>query len=974
MIPQPDASDSHAPSAPPDGAGASLPPRRAPTLRDASRRSEPDERIADEIVRRLAPRRVFVSGCGPGRLVEALWDRGVETHGRDAAPDAIAQVRADVRRHCAVAPAAAPIAGAYDLVVSLDTPPPAAMGAMARAAPRILHAPTSAPAGGEAPARAPEEWLRDFAAAGFAPRPAFDASFLGPQAMLLERAEAGREPAELAVAAEMARLRMALAAARQAADSLEQALAQADAARMDSEARLRQATRQNELILQQAAAVERHRDALLASTSWRITRPLRLATTSWPARAASRALRIAGLRSLRARIGEAAGGPALAAPAAAPDAVRSTRPPAIRAAAVDIVVCVHNALPDVERCLASVLAATMPPYRLIVVDDGSGPETAAAMAKFARIHRATLIRHDVAKGYTLAANVGLRASRADWVVLLNSDTIVTEGWLDRMVELGERDPRHGLIGPLSNTASWQSVPRIDEDGDWAENRLPEGLDIAAMARLVAGASARQGVPFPFLNGFCLMLRRSVIEDVGLFDEATFGAGYGEENDYCIRARKRGWKLMVADDAYVFHAQSRSYSSDRRLQLARRADEALARKHTHETDIMPQVLQCRDGLGPIGARTRVAAAIERARLAEAGRAKWEGGRVAFVLPISEAGGGANVVIQEARAMRRMGVDVWFVNLSDHRGGFELGYPEFDFPVLWAGHADAVAPLLEGFAPRFDAIVATAWKSAFWLPPDGAARRLAYYVQDFEPLFYAPGTADHRGATQSYLHRPALRMFTKTRWNADLVAGLGVPAPDVIGASVDLDLFRPAPEPPADARRAVRVCAMLRPGTPRRAAGRTLETLRALERRFGARVALTVFGCTDAEAAAAGLALEGIVNLGMLRTTQVAALMEATDVFLDLSHWQAMGLTALEAMAAGCAVVAPRRGGAAVFARDNETALLCDTDDADACREAAERLVADDTLRAHLRRAALAEAARHPPEAAAFAMLNVLLGQP
>ena len=75
---------------------------------------------------------------------------------------------------------------------------------------------------------------------------------------------------------------------------------------------------------------------------------------------------------------------------------------------------------------------------------------------------------------------------------------------------------------------------------------------------------------PFLNGFCLLIRRAVLEGVGLFDEANFGEGYGEENDYCLRARNAGWTLALADDTYIYHAQSRSYNPERRKNLSDRA--------------------------------------------------------------------------------------------------------------------------------------------------------------------------------------------------------------------------------------------------------------------------------------------------------------------------------------------------------------------------------------------------------------------
>src|SRR5439155_635 len=133
---------------------------------------------------------------------------------------------------------------------------------------------------------------------------------------------------------------------------------------------------------------------------------------------------------------------------------------------------------------------------------------------------------------------------------------------------GSRNPEIGIIGPLSNAASWQSVPSVRAEDDWAINNPPSGTTPQEMADIVARAAvgARE---MPFLNGFCYMIRRAVINRIGLFDELTFGAGYGEENDYSIRARQAGYKLVVATDAYVYHAHSKSYSYERRHILAKK---------------------------------------------------------------------------------------------------------------------------------------------------------------------------------------------------------------------------------------------------------------------------------------------------------------------------------------------------------------------------------------------------------------------
>ncbi len=175
---------------------------------------------------------------------------------------------------------------------------------------------------------------------------------------------------------------------------------------------------------------------------------------------------------------------------------------------VDIVICVHNALGSVRACIESVLRCTMPPYRIVVVDDGSGSETAAYLDQIAGEQGLTLIRNAEAQGYTRAANTGLKAVAAPWVVLLNSDTIVSPDWLDRMWAHGDRDASIGASGPsvehrvgnLRRTSSlmgpfWRLEPIP----------LPLGITAEEMAGLVEGG-ALGAVPMPFINGFCCMIR------------------------------------------------------------------------------------------------------------------------------------------------------------------------------------------------------------------------------------------------------------------------------------------------------------------------------------------------------------------------------------------------------------------------------------------------------------------------------------
>lgn len=650
-------------------------------------------------------------------------------------------------------------------------------------------------------------------------------------------------------------------------------------------------------------------------------------------------------------------------------AAAAPAPLAGHTASADIVVCVHNALDDVRRCLASVVRYTRPPYGLILVDDASGPETAAYLARFAEEQGAALERNAEARGYTVAANQGLRRSAADYVVLLNSDTVVTSEWLDRLIACAESNPRVGLAGPLSNTASWQSAPELfDAAGDWAENPLPAGLTLADLAEAVAESAGRLYPRLAFLNGFCLLIRRRVLETVGLFDEAAFGAGYGEENDYALRARAAGWRLAVADDAYVYHAQSRSYSHERRRQLSERAQAQLEAKHGRAV-IAQGVAAAQADRVLAGARARLSAWLERRRLCEAGRVRWEGRRLLIPLPVRGPGGGANVVIQEALAMQAMGVEVTLLNLAELRAEFEAGYPGLRLPVQYVGAPDEIAAL----AARSDAVLATHNLSVGWLAaPDPRRWVRGYYIQDFEPWFFPEGSAARAEAQRSYTLWPDLVRVTKTEWTRRTVlAWAGVDCA-VAGPSVDLDLFRPRPRRGPDwPRRPLRVAAMVRPESPRRQPELTMEVLRAVARAQGGRVEVVVFGVAPEHPAFRRLRRDfAFRNFGVLAPAGMAHLLNEVDLFADFSAFQAMGLTALEAMACGAAVIVPAEGGSRSFARPEENCLEADTRSVEACQSALERLITDHDLRARLARQALADAARFHPEQAAFRVLSAL----
>ena len=247
---------------------------------------------------------------------------------------------------------------------------------------------------------------------------------------------------------------------------------------------------------------------------------------------------------------------------------------------IDIVVPVYNAADDLRRCVASVLAHTAGDYRLLLIDDAStDPAVAAHLGELqARaLPQLTLLRNSVNAGFTLTANRGMQAARpgAD-VVLLNSDAMVTRGWLDALVRCANSDPAIGTITPFSNNAEICSLPRFCENNPWPLDRDPETL-----LRALEQAAVPTYPDLPTGVGFCMYIRRELLEAIGSFDP-VFGLGYGEENDFCMRAAAAGYRNVLCEDAFVAHLGGSSFG-DKRGELARRNLAILQQRHpTYDT--------------------------------------------------------------------------------------------------------------------------------------------------------------------------------------------------------------------------------------------------------------------------------------------------------------------------------------------------------------------------------------------------------
>jgi GT2 family glycosyltransferase/glycosyltransferase involved in cell wall biosynthesis len=625
---------------------------------------------------------------------------------------------------------------------------------------------------------------------------------------------------------------------------------------------------------------------------------------------------------------------------------------------VDVVVCVHDALEELRLCLWSLLAKSGRRLRLIIVNDGSDEATTRFVQAFADRHPAvTLIHREPPHGYTLAANRGLEASSSDYVVLLNSDTVLSAGWLDRVLDHGEAHSELGILGPLSGAATHQSVPRVRDGGAWAVNTLPDWLTVDGMGLLLARGAPRTDTRLPFLNGFCYIVKRAVIEALGLLDEERFASGYCEENDYSHRARRAGFELGVVDDVYVYHAKSRSFGPDGREQLARRNYESFLEKHgREEVGALVEAMEADMSLEPVRAAVEELTASPEALAPVLRHAAEETLSVVFLLPgLAHGGsGGAHSIYQEVRGLRDLGIPArimlpqWdharaaavyddaeevFQTFSDEQ---DLAAKTADADVISATHHKSVALLQAIRAHRSD-----------FLP--------AYYVQDYEPFFTVPYIAQE--AIASYTALPDMLLFAKSHWLCNVVAerhGLYVAK---VEPSIDREVFFPGPDGESDV---LRVAAMLRPRTARRQPLATVAVLKRLLEELPGRVAVTTFGCYPDELREILPGVEeGVLerHRGMLGRAEVAGLLRESDVFLDMSVYQAFGRTALEAMACGATAVLPNVGGAWGFVEHATNALAVDTLEPKGALAALRSLAVDAGLLGRLKAGALRTAAHH-----------------
>jgi len=248
---------------------------------------------------------------------------------------------------------------------------------------------------------------------------------------------------------------------------------------------------------------------------------------------------------------------------------------------IDVVIPVYKGLDETENCIKSVIKSRNDMFfNIIIINDDSPDENMQSMLeKYAGLYNITLLVNKNNLGFTGTVNRGMRINLDHDIILLNSDTIVPDLWVDKISRAIESNKRIGTLTVLSNRATICSLPQTNFDND-----LPTEYSLNEINSICEKVNQGVVIDIPTAVGFCMFIKREAISDVGYFDEEKWGKGYCEENDFSIRVETMGWRNVALCDTFVEHLGSVSFSGEKQARI----DENLRLLRKLYPDFLPRV--------------------------------------------------------------------------------------------------------------------------------------------------------------------------------------------------------------------------------------------------------------------------------------------------------------------------------------------------------------------------------------------------
>ncbi len=631
--------------------------------------------------------------------------------------------------------------------------------------------------------------------------------------------------------------------------------------------------------------------------------------------------------------------------------------------AVDIIIPFHNGLNTVIDCLDAIVKSTRSgSYRLFLIDDNSDQHTHNYIQKWAEDNnQASVFTNARHLGYLKSANSGIGSGAAPYIVLMQSDVVVTQGWLDRMVACAETDNAIALVMPLVSADHWNGLP------------LPPGVSVVCMDEYVQTRFFGKTVDTVPQKVGCMLIRRSVVEKTGLFDSIYDLEPFGQ-SDLGMRLITGGFRTVLSCDTYVYQKgqiqsaeQNPRFTRDQAI-FNSRWGSVFHREYQQflKTDPLKPIrdeLDCQTRWDPmpviwqtgrtvlthvrekkwldaacqgfLGAMKLACAKRRLPSLAfESHTGKRRRLRVTYILHNLVVAGGVLSVIQIVNELILLGIDAKIVALFQDPAVVDWTrlYAE---PIVFKNPQE----LLDRF-PLSDIVVATLWTTASLadqLVRQGKAAQSAYFLQDYEPWFFPEcDRVSRRRVRQTYARIP--HRIVKSRWLAGMLAKEGHYTHQ-IRLGMDLGVFYPRDVN----RNHPVVLAMARPKTPYRGFIQTIGALATVKMRMPD-VEIVLFGDRFLKRQAIPFEFrdEGVVT----SQDRMAELYSEATVFLDGSDFQGFGRCGLEAMACGAACVLTGAGGVTEYAVHDHNSLIVPPKHPDLFSEAILILLKDKPLRNRL----------------------------
>lgn len=317
---------------------------------------------------------------------------------------------------------------------------------------------------------------------------------------------------------------------------------------------------------------------------------------------------------------------------------------------ISLIIPVYNASDELDACLGSVLANIDGGMRVIIINDASTDDGVhRVLEKYSEISNFEIYHNGKNLGFSGTINRGIMLARKSDVIILNSDTKVTKGFHRRMMDVAYSENNVGTVTPLSNNAgpftiSSNTIDNYDESTLYSHS--------SALAR----NSRRHKIVIPTGHGFCMYIRRDCIDDVGLFDAEAFPRGYGEENDFCMRAVKSGWKHLLDDSTFIYHKKSASFKGETD-QLIKAGREVLDKRYPMYTSLVRGFVKSKSLLDCLIDANSAFRDVDKSF-------DTEGLRILYVIPkLGAKGGTPQTNADLMRGMRRLGNTQTFLMVSD-----------------------------------------------------------------------------------------------------------------------------------------------------------------------------------------------------------------------------------------------------------------------------------------------------------------------